>query len=236
MNSDPEFFEMNIEKKKNVAWLVLGLSLGLLFMGALRLSATYPNILTPLAGFATPGYVFITVVFTILLVRRGLPLNKFGFGVRPDLRQIMLAIAAIALLRLFDILVSPIIEEFFGGPRNMERFSDVEGSIASLVGLLIMNWTLAAFGEEFAYRIVLMRGISFVFGDSHTGQISALALQAVMFGLIHAYQGPAGIAGSTISGLIFGAVTIAARWSIWPAAIAHGINNTIGIIALYYGE
>lgn len=58
----------------------------------------------------------------------------------------------------------------------------------------------------------------------------------MMFGLIHAYQGPAGIAGSTVSGLVFGTVTIAGRWSIWPAAFAHGTNNTIGIIALYYGE
>ena len=222
--------------KKNVVWMVVGLSLGLLFMGALRISTDHQNILTPLAGYATPGYVLITVLFTILLVRAGLPLNRFGFGIRPDLRQIMLAIAAIAILRVFAVAVNPLIEDLFGGARNLERFSYVEGSVASLVALLITNWTLAAFGEEFAYRIVLMRGISFVLGDSRRGQISALVLQAVMFGLIHAYQGPTGIAGSMFSGLVFGAVTIAARWSIWPAALAHGVNNTIGIIALYHGE
>ena len=221
--------------KKNVVWLVVGLSLGLLFMGALRISAVHQNVLTPLAGYATPGYVLITVLFTILLVRAGLPLNKFGFGIRPDLRQIMLAIAAIAILRVFAVAINPLIEELLGGARNLERFSDVKGSTTLLVALLITNWTLAAFGEEFAYRIVLMRGISFVLGDSRTGQVSALVLQALMFGLIHAYQGPTGIAGSTFSGLVFGAVIIAARWSIWPAAIAHGINNTIGIIALYHG-
>ena len=81
-----------------------------------------------------------------------------------------------------------------------------------------------------------MRGISFVLGDSRAAQISAVALQAVLFGLIHAYQGPAGIAGSAMSGLAFGAVTLAARWSIWPAALAHGANNTIGIVALFLGE
>jgi membrane protease YdiL (CAAX protease family) len=221
--------------KKNVVWLVVGLSLGLLFMGALRISAVHQNILTPLAGYATPGYVLITVIFTIWLVRAGLPLNRFGFGIRPHLRQILLAIAAIAILRVFSVVLNPLIEDLFGGPRNLERFSNVEGSVASLVALLITNWTLAAFGEEFVYRIVLMRGISFVLGDSRTGQISALILQALMFGLIHAYQGPTGIAGSTFSGLVFGAVTIVARWSIWPAALAHGINNTIGIIALYHG-
>jgi membrane protease YdiL (CAAX protease family) len=223
-------------KRKNITWLVVGLSLGLLLMGALRFSAARPTVLTPFSGFATPGYVLITVVFTIYLVRAGLPLNRYGFGVRPNLRHILLAAAAIVVLRVFAVALTPLIEGFFGGPRNLERFSDVEGSVASLVALLVVNWTLAAFGEEFAYRIVLMRGISFVLGDSRAAQISAVALQAVLFGLIHAYQGPAGIAGSAMSGLVFGAVTIAARWSIWPAALAHGVNNTIGIVALFLGE
>jgi len=80
-----------------------------------------------------------------------------------------------------------------------------------------------------------MRGISFVFKDAHKGQIIAVMIQAVIFGLIHAYQGPTGIVGSTFSGLIFGAVTLVGRWSIWPAALAHGTNNTFGILALYYG-
>jgi membrane protease YdiL (CAAX protease family) len=204
-------------------------------MGVLRLAGVHQSALTPLAGYATPGYILVTVICTILLVRAGLPLNRLGFGIRPDLRQIILAVAAIAILRLFDVTVNPLIEEFLGSARNLERFSEVEGSATSLVALLIFNWTFAAFGEELAYRIVLMRGISFVLGDSRTGKFFALVLQAVMFGLVHAYQGPTGIVGSTISGLVFGAVTMAGRWSIWPAAFAHGTNNTFGIIELYYG-
>ncbi|MFH1851318.1 MAG: CPBP family intramembrane glutamic endopeptidase [Candidatus Neomarinimicrobiota bacterium] len=148
----------------------------------------------------------------------------------------MLAIAAIIVLRVFAVALNPLLENVLGGGRNLERFSNVEGSAAALVMLLITNWTLAAFGEEFAYRIILMRGISFLLGDSRTGQIIALVLQALMFGLIHAYQGPAGIVGATFSGLVYGAVIITGRWSIWPAALAHGTNNTFGIIALYLGH
>jgi membrane protease YdiL (CAAX protease family) len=219
--------------RKQVAWLVVGLSLGLLFMGALRLSSVSPSPLTPLSGYATPGYVLITVIFAILLVRAGLPLNRLGFGVRLGLRQIILAIAAIAILRVFDVALNPLIEELLGSARDLERFSDVKGSAASLASLLMISWTFAAFGEELAYRIVLMRAISFVLGDSRRGQVIALVLQAVMFGLVHAYQGPAGMVGSTVSGLVFGAVTIAGRRSIWPAALAHGANNTFGILELY---
>jgi membrane protease YdiL (CAAX protease family) len=37
---------------------------------------------------------------------------------------------------------------------------------------------------------------------------------------------------SATNGLVFGLVTLASGWSIWPAAIAHGVNNTIGILSL----
>ena len=222
--------------RKQIVWLLVGLSCGLLFMGALRLSSVHPNILTPLAGYATLGYVLLTVVFTIFLVRVGLQLNHFGFGLRLDLRQLLLAIVAIAILRVYAVALNPLIEELLGSARNLERFSDVKGSASSLVVLLLTNWTLAAFGEEFAYRIVLMRGISFILHDTSKGQIAAVSIQAIIFGLIHAYQGSTGIVGSTISGLVFGAVTITGRWSIRPAAIAHGTNNTFGIFALYYGS
>ena len=224
------------QPRKKISLLVIGLGVGLLFMGALRYSSSHPNILTPLSNYATLGYILISIVFTILLFRAGLPLNRFGFGIRPDLKQLLMAVAAIVLLRLFAWGLEPFIAELVGGSRNLERFSDVEGSTSSLIGLLMMSWTIAAFGEEFIYRIVLMRGISFIFNDTRQAHIAAVVIQAVMFGLIHAYQGPAGIVGSTFSGLVFGAVTVASRWSIWPSAIAHGTNNTIGIIALYMGN
>jgi membrane protease YdiL (CAAX protease family) len=107
---------------------------------------------------------------------------------------------------------------------------------ASLAALLAASWTVAAFGEEIAYRIVLMRGTSFALGDSGIAKCLALVLQAMMFGLIHAYQGSTGIVSSATSGLVFGAVTVVGRWSIWPAAIAHGVNNTIGIVRSITGR
>ena len=34
-------------------------------------------------------------------------------------------------------------------------------------------------------------------------------------------------------GLVFGSLTLAVRGSIWPAALAHVSNNSIGIVSLY---
>lgn len=226
---------MTQASRTRIAWLVAGLALGLLFMGMLRLATVYPGPLTPLSGYATPGYIFVTVLFAILLVRADLPLNRLGFGIRLTWRHVALALVAVAILRVSSLAFEPMLEALFGGPRNLERFSDVEGSPTSLAALLLASWTFAAFGEELAYRIVLLRGISYALGDTRAAVIVALVLQAVLFGLVHAYQGHTGIVSSAVSGLVFGAVTIAARWSIWPAALAHGTNNTFGIVALYHG-
>lgn len=226
---------MTQASRTRVAGLTTGLALGLLLMGALRFASVHQGPLTSLSGYATPGYIVVTVLFAVMLVRAGLPLNRLGFGIRLHWRHVGLAILAVAILRLSSFAFEPLLEALFGGPRNLERFSDVEGSATALAALLLVSWTFAAFGEELAYRIVLLRGIAYALGDTRAAVIVALVLQAVLFGLIHSYQGATGIASSAVSGLVFGAVTIAARWSIWPAALAHGTNNTFGIVALYYG-
>ncbi len=224
---------MNTCKRKDLAILLATFISGLLFMGLLRWSGQQDNYFTNLAGLATPGYIIITAVITIILIRWGLPLPKLGFGVCPDKKQIILVIAGLVCLRFFSIYLSPLIEQIIGMGRDLERFSDIQGSPTALWGLMLTNWTFAAFGEEFAYRIILMRGLAHYFDDTGKGKFGAIIIQALVFGLAHAYQGPAGIIESTISGLIFGTITIIAGWSIWPAALVHGINNIIGILEFY---
>lgn len=81
----------------------------------------------------------------------------------------------------------------------------------------------------------MLRGIAIALGEGRSAWIIAVLLQAVVFGFVQIYQGPAGAAGATISGLVFGILTVAGRGSIWPAALAHGVNNTIGLTVLYHG-
>ena len=145
----------------------------------------------------------------------------------------VLAAVGVGLIQLTGSLLEPVWERVFGETRDLTRFSDVTGSPVALIRLMALNWTVAAFGEELAFRIVLMRGIAFALGDNRTAIGVALIVQAVVFGLVHAYQGPAGIFGAAINGLIFGGLTLAARGSIWPAAIAHGSSNSIGIMEMY---
>ena len=219
-----------------VAAIVAVFAAGLLTVATLRFLDLRTEDPPAVAAYATLIYIGLTVLTAILLIRTGVPIRRLGFtmAVRPWV-VIALALLGVAILQLSGSLLAPVWEHAFGSGRDLTRFSGVAGSPGELIRLLTLNWTVAAFGEELAFRIVLMRGIAYALGDGRKAFAVALVLQAIIFGFIHSYQGPAGVAGSAISGLVYGGLTLAARWSIWPAAIAHGLNNTIGIMEVYAG-
>ena len=221
---------MNQARHKTI---VVAFAISLLFFGLLRYSGFSDNPLTPFSGYATVLYILATVIAAVLLIRGGLELNHLGFGFRLRLQHVGLAVGAVVVIRLVALGLDPALEALFGEGRNLERFSDVRGSLAALFTTLVFSWTFAAFGEEIAFRIVLLRGLWSLLGDTRSAAVIAVVVQALIFGLVHVYQGPAGIVSSTVSGLVYGTITVMARGAIWPAAVAHGANNTIGLLLLY---
>ena len=217
-----------------VAVIVALFSAGLVLSAVLRFLNVRAEDAPPVTAYATLIYIGVTVFAAVWLSRSGVPMYRLGFGLKfQPVKFLALAALGVALIQLLGIVLDPLLERLAGATRDLSRFSDVAGSPAAFFKLMALSWTVAAFGEELAFRIVLMRGIAFSLGDSRAAFGIALIAQAILFGLIHAYQGPAGIIGAGINGLIFGGLTLAARGSIWPAALAHGSSNSIGILCLY---
>jgi membrane protease YdiL (CAAX protease family) len=220
--------------KTRVLLAVVGFVVGLLMVATLRWHAGSTGVLGSLSTFATPLYAAVTAIAAFWFLRVGVPLNGAGFGTSlPPLTIAALALIGVFCLQMNEAFLEPVWERVLGSERDLTRFSAVGGSISALMLVLALNWTFAAFGEEFAFRILLMRGIAFSLGDSRAAFVVALLLQSLIFGLVHAYQGSVGIVGTMSSGLIFGSLTWASRGTIWPAALAHGLNNTIGLVQLY---
>jgi membrane protease YdiL (CAAX protease family) len=221
--------------RTRVATIVVLYGAGLLLIGRLRYWQQQFEAPPALADHATTLYVSLTILAAVLLVRSGVSLQRLGFGVPiRSSRAIALAVVGIVVLQVSGLLLAPLWEWLFGAGRDLSRFSDTGVSPGALAQLLVLNWTFAAFGEELAFRILLLSGIAFVLGNDRKARSMAVILQAMVFGLVHAYQGPAGAAGSTISALVFGALVVVGRGSIWPAALAHGGNNSIGVLRLYF--
>ena len=70
------------------------------------------------------------------------------------------------------------------------------------------------------------------FGGRRGAGLAAAFAQAVLFGLAHAYQGPTGILVTGSVGLAFGLLYLRLR-TLWALVIAHGLIDTIGLVALY---
>lgn len=214
-----------------------GFAAALMVIGWLRLHADSAGLTGRLAEHATLLYIAVTFVAIFSFIRVGIPLRGLGFGTRfRPVTYLSLALVGLVLLKLNGAFVEPVWESVFGQQRDLTRFSEVGGSVTTLLTVLALSWTFAAFGEEIAFRIVLMRGIAATLGDGRLALAIALAAQAIIFGIVHAYQGPVGVVSTVTSGLIYGSLTLVARWSIWPAALAHGLSNTISLLSIYQGD
>lgn len=219
---------------RRIAGIVVSFGAALVLTGVLRFYHLRSDDPPQITAYATLIYIAATVFAAVILSRVGVPMRRLGFGAtfRP-VKYLALAAIGVGVIQMVGFFLDPFLERMFGATRDLARFSEVAGSKSALIRLMALNWTVAAFGEELAFRIVLMRGIAYSLGDSRKAFGIALVVQAIVFGFIHAYQGPAGIVGAAINGLVFGSLTLAARGSIWPAALAHGSSNTIGILGLY---
>lgn len=222
---------------RKVRAAVASFAIALLSIAWLRLKTGSDGFAGPLAAHATLMYIAVTIASAILFIKIGIPVRDLGF--RPRFRpplHIALALVGVGLLQLSGTVMEPIWEELFGIQRDLARFAVIQGSLSTLLVMLAISWVTAAFGEEIAFRVLLLRGIAYALGHNRGAFANALVLQAVVFGLVHAYQGPVGIAGTITSGLVYGSLALLARGSIWPPVLAHGINNSIGLITIYLGH
>jgi membrane protease YdiL (CAAX protease family) len=129
-------------------------------------------------------------------------------------------------------LTMPIANHLSGQEQDLSDFKDLQGNIGMLVALLLLSWTLAAVGEEVAYRGYLQTRMRQLFGSGTGGLIAAIVATSVLFGIAHTYQGVIGIIIVTLDAIAFSVVRYHYK-TLWAAVLAHGFNNTIGFLAFF---
>ncbi|MDH3748680.1 MAG: CPBP family intramembrane metalloprotease [Gammaproteobacteria bacterium] len=180
---------------------------------------------------------FLVVLAAMIWMRiEKIPLSCVGLGAfQPSRTLLMWVVGTMAVDSVAVGIAAPVLTSAFGEAPQVARFADLPGNLPLLLMLLPVTWLIGAFGEEFFFRGFLMAAIAEVLGGSRAAWISAVVAQAVAFGLIHAYQGPAQAISIGIGGAVYGAAFLLARGNLWPLILAHGINDTLGFIFLYSG-
>lgn len=129
-------------------------------------------------------------------------------------------------------LTIPVLEHLTGQRRDVSQFAPVQGNLGLLLLLLGVSWTLAACGEEIAYRGFLLTRARELFGSDARATWVAAVLAAAAFGWAHTEQGLIGVITTFLDALFFAWLRFRYR-SVWAAVLAHGFINTIGLVAYY---
>ena len=166
------------------------------------------------------------------LRRRGLNWRAVGFR-RPDSWITTIASALLAAIAL-QLLSEYVIEPITGRP-DLSDFRSLVGNLPAALGMMALVWTLAAFGEEMAYRGYVLERAAALGDHAPAAYTSAVVVVSLLFGLGHFYQGLAGVIGSSVSGLFFGVLYLVGRRNLWLPILAHGCSDTIGLVLIYFG-
>lgn len=162
-----------------------------------------------------------------------------GFGIRRPRSWIILILLAVfaAALRIAgdELAIGPLVAQIWPPNETPEEFTAIAGNPLVAAKWLAIVWTFAAIGEEFGYRGYLVSRAAGALGGGKSAYWLAVLAVAVLFGLAHYWNGPAGMIGSGFAGLVFGAVYLISGRNLWASVLAHGFVDSFGIFALYTG-
>lgn len=193
-----------------------------LLVGAELLLAPLAIGLRALGVVRNPSLVILLVGCVSLSLRRAWG----GVGLRwPRARALAVAAAIGVAYDAADVLViMPLLRRLTGQPLHVEPFA---GDVRTLLFWLAVTWTLAAFGEELAYR-------GYLLGRLGGGRLAA-AIVSVLFGLAHLGQGLTGVLDNILAGALFAALYLRSGRNLWVPLVAHGTVDTTSFLLLYLG-
>jgi membrane protease YdiL (CAAX protease family) len=186
-----------------------------------------------LADLFLPTLVLLALAGLSLGVRRQGP-RSLGLT-RPASvgRLVGWAFAASAVwTALTLLLVMPVLEHATGEEQDVSQFERLEGDLGLLLVLLALSWTLAAVGEELAYRGFLLTRLRELLPAGVGGTVAAVAASSFVFGLAHTEQGVVGVGLATVDGAFYALLRLRFG-TVWAGVLAHGFVNTFGMVAFY---
>jgi uncharacterized protein len=158
--------------------------------------------------------------------------------VRPrSLGRMLLAIVALyaAVVASALIIIEPLAQALGWEALDVSAYASLRGNPIELAKILLIAWTSAAIGEELLFRGFLLTRLQTLLGNTRISTALVVILQAALFGVAHAYLGAKGVTTATLVGVIYGAWYVMRDRNLWPLIIAHGLTDTVSLLAIYAG-
>lgn len=179
---------------------------------------------------------FLGLSYILLLVwSKKWDWNLIGMYRPKSWRQVWIQafLFSILIILLVDIIITPFIEYFTGIPIDISSLDGIRGNFISYLIFILFMWVIAAFGEEFVYRGLLVQRLGTLLGNTNAAYWIAVLGSSVLFGLAHKYQGISGMITTGIVGFIFGSIYVRSKNRLWLTILTHGIYDSILITLIY---
>lgn len=183
------------------------------FLLAARESAQFSQLFEalPVLGGSVPYFV-LTLCWIFIYKSTGRSLSVLGLK-WPDmgkskpssLLKFTLWVIGIILLSLVS---GSIVVELFNmlqstEPEGLARKSPLVGNLPLLLLLTPLMW-IAVLGEELLFRGFILNHLASRLGKTTWAWLLAIVITAIIFGLMHFWQGAKGMVGAGVLGLIWG--------------------------------
>ncbi len=139
---------------------------------------------------------------------------------------------AVGIFLFVDVLIQPLIENFFG-KIDLSGFDSMKGNLVAYLIYVLIVWTVAAIGEEVVFRGYIQKQIAEKLGDSNSSWIIAALISSILFGLAHLYQGYSGVISTGLIGFMLALVFSFNRQTLTLTMFVHGFYDMIGLTLLY---
>ncbi len=191
-------------------------------------------IFAPFLNYFDRNYSFFFGLSILLLIlwSSGKNWSLFGFTKKISWKTIFQSLLFTFILMIVDTYFSAFVSQYYGEP-NLSSLEDIKHNIVGFIVILIVVWTLVAFGEEFLFRGYYLKWLAGFFGNSNIAWIVSVLITSIYFGVSHFYQGPSGMISIAFITLLSSMIFYFNRNNLWLLILIHGFHDTIGLTFLY---
>ena len=172
-----------------------------------------------------------------VVLARGGTLADLGFR-RPErwvtvpFQVAGILVAFIAMQTLVPVLVSL----FISVPEpDYSRYASISGDLGAAITMALLLALTASIPEEVIYRGFLIGRLSDIFGQTSSGAVMTILVQAVIFGSIHFQWGIGGMIMTFCMGIVWGTAYLLCGRNLWIVILAHSAGHILLVTQLYLG-
>ena len=188
---------------------------------------------TVILDLAIPTFVILGLMVLSLLIRReGLSTMGFHRVARPWVLAGKMLVFAAGWSLISVGLLKPIANHVSGTTQDMSQFSDLQGNLPMLLTWIALGWTVAALGEELAFRGFVQTRMTELIGAAGARLVIAVLATSILMGLLHTEYGIVGVLASTVDSIFYSIMRYRYK-TLWASILAHGFIDTIGFVTFF---